>query len=64
MTVRIVTDNTSDLPGDIARKLGNAVVAQNIHFGTRGFKDNVTITPDEFYSMLADSPELPKTSTA
>ena len=62
MTVRIVTDSASDIPGDMARELGVAVVAQNVHFGTQTFKDNVTITPDDFYSMLADSPELPKTS--
>ena len=64
MTVRIVTDSTSDIPADLARGLGVTVVAQNVHFGARTFKDNVTITPDEFYSMLVESPELPKTSQA
>ena len=57
MTVRIGTDSTSDIASDVARKLGNTVVAQNVHFGTRAFEDNVTITPDEFYSMLSASPE-------
>lgn len=64
MTVRIVTDSTSDIPDDTARRLGISVVAQNVHFGAQAFKDNVTITPDEFYTMLANSPELPKTSQA
>ena len=64
MTVRIVTDSASDIPADVARRLGVTVVAQNVHFGTRTFEDNVTITPDEFYSMLSVSPELPKTSQA
>ena len=64
MTVRIVTDSTSDLPKDTAQSLGVTVVAQNVHFGTETFKDNVTITPDDFYSMLARSTELPKTSQA
>ena len=64
MTVRIVTDSTSDFPKDTARSLGVTVVAQNVHFGTETFKDNVTITPDDFYSMLARSTELPKTSQA
>ena len=64
MAVRIVTDSTSDIPADLARSLGVTVVAQNVHFGTETFKDNVTITPDEFYSKLVNSPALPKTSQA
>ncbi len=64
MAVRIVTDSTSDIPDDVAERLGITVIAQNVHVGTQTFKDNVTITPDDFYSMLASSPELPKTSQA
>ena len=64
MSVRIVTDSTSDIPGEAAQRLGISVVAQNVHFGAESFKDNVTITPDEFYRMLAGGPELPKTSQA
>ena len=64
MTVKIVTDSTSDFPKDTAQSLGVTVVAQNVHFGTETFKDNVTITPEEFYSMLARGTELPKTSQA
>ena len=36
MTVRIVTDSTSDLPGDIVQSLGIIVVPLNVHFGTVG----------------------------
>ena len=64
MTIRIVTDSTSDIASDVSRMLGITVVAQNVHFGTRTFENNVNIAPDEFYSMLAASPELPKTSQA
>lgn len=64
MAVRIVTDSTSDLPAEAAERLGITVVAQNVHIGTETYKDNVTITPDDFYSMLASSEELPKTSQA
>ena len=46
MAVRIVTDSTSDLPADVIEQLGITVVAQNVHFGTETYKDNVTITPD------------------
>ena len=64
MAVRIVTDSTADLPGDVVEELGITVVAQNVHFGTDTYKDNVTITPDDFYAKLAASKELPKTSQA
>lgn len=64
MAVKIVTDSTSDLPSDVAEQLGITVVAQNVHFGTETYKDNVTITPDAFYAMLASSKEMPKTSQA
>ena len=62
MAVVIVTDSACDIPPGVARRLGITVVPLNVHFGTRAFEDNVTITPDEFYSMLADSTELPTTS--
>ena len=64
MTVRIVTDSTSDIDGGTAQGLGITVVAQNVHFGTLSFEDNVTITPDEFYGRLATARELPTTSQA
>ena len=64
MTVRIVTDSTSDIDGKDAQAMGITVVPQNVHFGTRAFEDNVTITPNEFYRMLATAPELPTTSQA
>ena len=64
MTVRIVTDSTSDIDGETARDMCITVVPQNVHFGTRSFEDNVTITPDEFYRMLSTAPELPTTSQA
>lgn len=64
MAVRIVTDSTADLPGEVVERLGITVVAQNVHFGTETYKDNVTITPDDFFSLLDASKELPKTSQA
>ena len=64
MTVRIVTDSTSDIDDATARDMGISVVPQNVHFGMRSFEDNVTITPDEFYRMLSTAPELPTTSQA
>ena len=64
MSVRVVTDSASDIDGELAWELGIAVVPLNVHFGTRTFEDNVTITPDELYGMLATTSEAPMTSQA
>ena len=64
MAVRIVTDSTCDITADLAEEHGLTLIAQSISFGAQSFKDNVTIAPDEFYSMLATSTDLPKTSQA
>src|SRR5579884_740575 len=60
--VRIVTDSTCDLPRSICEQLGIVVVPLNVHFGETIYRDGVDITSDQFFEMLATSPELPKTS--
>ena len=64
MTVRIVTDSTSDIDADTAQRMGITVIPQNVHFRTRSYEDNVTITPDQFYGMLSTVPEMLTTSQA
>ena len=62
MPVKVVTDSTSDLPGDLAQSLGITVVPLNVHFGTQEFKDGVDLSAEEFFRRLIAEPELPKTS--
>mgnify|MGYP001423783036 CR=1 FL=1 len=62
MTVRVVTDSTSDLPHDLARSLDITIVSLNVHFGSEVFKDGVDLDADEFYRRLMSGGELPKTS--
>ena len=62
MVVKVVTDSTSDLPADYAKSLGVTIVPLNVAFGTESFKDNVTITADEFYERLTGGTVLPTTS--
>ena len=38
------------------------VVPLSVMFGDREYKDNVTLTPEEFYRLLASDPELPSTN--
>ena len=62
MTVKIVTDSTSDLPEEIVRSLGITVVPLNVHFGTDTYKDGIDITASDFYDKLLNGPVLPTTS--
>ena len=62
MAVRVVTDSTADLPPALAQELGITVVPLNVHFGADVYRDGVDITADQFYAMLASSPNLPTTS--
>lgn len=62
MTVRIVTDSTSDLPPELASELGISVVPLSVIFGDDVYRDKVDITHDLFYERLVSSKVLPTTS--
>jgi len=62
MKVQVITDSTSDIPHDIAEKLGIRVVPIYLRFGDKIYRDGVDIHIDEFYSMLASSAVHPATS--
>ncbi len=64
MPVKIVTDSSSDIPGDIARELDITVVPLYISFGTETLRDGVDIQPDEFYRRLVNDPVHPTTAAA
>ncbi|MFQ5575842.1 MAG: DegV family protein [Anaerolineae bacterium] len=62
MTIRLVTDSTCDLPPELATRHNLYVVPINIQFNTTSFKENVTITPAEFYHKIETQNILPQTS--
>ncbi len=62
MSVRIVTDSTSDIPPHLAQQLGISVVPLSVVFGEDVYKENTDITPDLFYDKLVKSKDLPTTS--
>ena len=62
MTVKIVTDSTSDLTPEIASELGITVVPVYIHFGTEAYRDGVDLTTEEFYQKLVHADTLPITA--
>jgi len=61
MTVKIVTDSTSDLTPEIASELGITVVPVYIHFGTEAYRDGVDLTTEEFSQKLVHADTLPVT---
>ncbi len=61
MTIKIVTDSTSDLTPEIIRKLGITVVPLYIHFGTESYRDGVDLTTEQFYQKLKQAKVLPTT---
>jgi DegV family protein with EDD domain len=63
MTVRIVTDSTSDMPSEVAKELGITVVPLYVHFGSEAYRDGVDLTTDQFYPKMVASDVIPTTST-
>lgn len=63
MTVKIVTDSTSDIPPQLAAQLGICVIPLYVHFGNEVYRDGIDLSTDEFYKRLVVSKRLPTTST-
>jgi DegV family protein with EDD domain len=60
--VAIVTDSTADLPLQLTKSRGIAVVPLTLHFDGRSLLDGVEITPTEFYRRLPSATIHPTTS--
>jgi len=60
--VRIVTDSTADIPGELAEEYNITVVPLKVFFEEEVFRDGVDLTPGEFFQKLGSSTVLPTTS--
>jgi hypothetical protein len=60
--IAIVTDSTCDLEPELIDKYQINMLPININFGENHFLDKITIQPEQFYSMLNDAAEYPKTA--
>jgi len=58
----IVTDTTASLPAGWAAEHHVEVVSQIVLFGDESFKEDLTISRQEFVQRLVSSPRLPKTA--
>lgn len=61
--VAVVTDSVADIPPQLAAELGITVVPLVLRFESAIYRDNVDITPDDYYKHLTTAKVLPKTST-
>lgn len=62
MTVKVVTDSTSDIPAQLAQELGITVVPTYVVFDGRAYRDRVDIYEDELYERLSSNSVHPTTS--
>jgi DegV family protein with EDD domain len=62
MSLRIVTDSTSDLPPALAEELGITVVPSYVNIGDKSYRDLVDLSRAEFYEQLPHYPKLPTTA--
>lgn len=60
--IRIVTDSTSDILPDEAKRLGIDVVPLTVRFGDEQFRDGIDLDPDAFYRRLPNTTVQPSTS--
>ena len=62
MNIAVVTDSTSDIHANIAKKNKITVVPLNLHVENKTYLDNIDISADELYEMLPSSNVVPTTS--
>ncbi len=62
MTIKIITDSTSDISILELNSLEIEMVPLKVNFGSDTYIDKITITNEEFYQKLAASSNLPTTT--
>ncbi len=60
MNIRIITDSGADIPQGFREDL--TILPMHVYFGEKEFLDGVNLTHQQFYELLIESEELPKTS--
>lgn len=60
--IALVTDSTCDLSQELIDRYQINMLPINISFGENNYLDKVTIQPEQFYNLLAESTQNPKSS--
>ncbi len=61
-SIALVTDSSCDLPQQVIDDYQIHVIPYNLSFGDTLFLDKITITPDQFYTLLKTVKEIPKSA--
>jgi len=61
--IALVTDTACDLPEDIAEKYGIHMVPLKVLFGEKTYIDKLSLTPEEFYQLLRENPDIHPTTS-
>jgi len=61
--IAILTDSVTCFPPRLAEEHNIHVIPVHINFGGRSYRDEVDITPAQFYKMLRQAVDLPTTSS-
>jgi len=54
--VQVITDSTTDVPPDLAKRLGITVIPCLVRFGEKFYRNGVDLTRETFYALLRKSP--------
>ena len=60
--IALVTDSTCDLSQDIIDNYQINMLPININFGENHYLDKITIQPEQFYTLLKENKDTPKSS--
>ncbi|HBH84721.1 MAG TPA: fatty acid-binding protein DegV [Bacteroidales bacterium] len=60
--IALVTDSTCDLSQDLIDQYQINILPININFGENNYLDKVTIQPEQFYTLLEENVDYPKSA--
>ncbi len=60
--IAVLTDSTAYIPASIRDQWNVHMVPLNVSFGNESYREEIDLTTDEFYEMIRDAKDLPKTS--
>ena len=62
--VRIITDSAADFEPEEMEQMHVTCIPLTVMFGTKEYQENVDLNKNQFYDLLRDSGEFPKTAQA
>ncbi len=60
--LHLVSDSSCDLPEELIKQYNIHIAPLSVNIAGKVYRERLDITPQEFYTKMAKSPELPKTS--